>query len=132
MRIRIIAALAVLVSAFVHLRLWADGVKHEHMVGPAFMVNAVAGVVIAVLLLAWRHSWVPLFLALGFGASTMGAFIISATAGLYGVHEHWQGGYVWAAFIAEAVAIVTGAVGLLTEGYVTTDRRTPAPHSRAL
>jgi hypothetical protein len=130
MRIRIVAALAVLVSAFVHLRLWMDGVKDDHVVGPSFMVNAVAGVVIAVLLLAWR-TWVPLFLALGFGAATMAAFIIAATVGLYGVHEHWQGGYVWTAFIAEAIAVVAGAAGLLREGYVTTVRNTTAPHPRA-
>jgi hypothetical protein len=118
MMIRIVAALAVLVSAFVHLRLWIDGVKDQHVVGPAFMVNAVAGVVIAVLLLVWRD-WEPLFLALGFGASTIAAFLISATVGLYGVHEHWQGPYVWTAFVAEAVAVAAGALGLVREGYVT-------------
>ena len=50
------------------------------------MLNAVAAVVIAALLLWWRH-WVPLLLAIGFGASTLGAFVISATVGLFGVHE---------------------------------------------
>jgi hypothetical protein len=112
MRMRLVATVAVLVSAGVHLRLWSTGVKDEHMVGPAFMVNAVAGVVIAVLLLTWR-TWVPPFLALGFGVATFGAFLISATAGLYGVHEHWQGGYVWAAAISEVVAILTGGLMLL-------------------
>ena len=57
------------------------------------MFNAVAGLVIAVLLLIWRH-WVPGFLAAGFGASTLGAFILSATVGLFGVQEQqWTGGY---------------------------------------
>jgi hypothetical protein len=98
---------AVLVSAFVHLRLWLDGVRDEHVVGPAFLVNVVAGVVIAVLLLVWR-SWEPPFLAAGFGAATIVAFVIAATVGLFGVHEQWTGVYVWTAFIAEAVAIVTG------------------------
>ena len=41
----------------------------------AFLVNVVAGVVIAVLLLTWQH-WVPAFLTLGFGLSTLGAFVI--------------------------------------------------------
>jgi hypothetical protein len=105
--LRVVAAVAVLVSAFVHLRLWLDGVKDQHVVGPAFLVNVVAGVAIAVLLLAWR-SWVPPFLAAGFGAATIGAFVISATVGLFGVHEQWTGVYVWTAFVAEAVAVVAG------------------------
>ena len=107
MWLRIVAAVAVLVSAVVHLKLWFDGFRDIDVIGPAFMLNAVAGVVIAVLLLAWRH-WIPSFLAAGFGASTLGAFIISATVGLFGVHESWSGGYVLAAAISEAVAIVAG------------------------
>jgi hypothetical protein len=113
MRMRLLAVVAVLVSAGVHLRLWSTGFKDEHVVGPAFMVNAVAGVVIAVLLLTWR-SWVPAFLTLGFGVATLGAFVIASTAGLYGVHERWVGGYVWAAAISEAVAILAGGWMLLT------------------
>jgi hypothetical protein len=111
---RIVAAVAVLVSAAVHLRLWLDGFRDLHMVGPAFMLNAVAGLVIAVLLVMWRH-WIPLLLTVGFGAATLGAFIVSATVGLYGVHESWTGGYVFAAAVSEAVAIVVGAVVFLRE-----------------
>jgi hypothetical protein len=114
MRMRMIVALALLVSAGVHLKLWLGGVKSEHVIGPAFMLNAVAGVVIAVLLVTWRH-WIPLFLAAGFGVGTLGAFIIAATVGLFGVHEQWVGGYVWAAAISEAVAIVLGGLLLLRE-----------------
>jgi hypothetical protein len=110
MWMRMLAAVAVLVSAAVHLILWFDGVRHQS-VGPAFMLNAVGGVVIAVLLLAWRH-WVPPLLAVGFGVSTLGAFVIAATVGLFGVHEHWTGGYVWTAAISEVLAIVAGAVVL--------------------
>ena len=110
MWIRTLAALAVLVSAAVHLMLWFDGVRHQS-VGPAFLLNAAGGVVIAVLLVSWRH-WIPPLLAIGFGVSTLGAFVISATVGLLGVHEHWTGGYVWTAAVAEVVAILAGAVAL--------------------
>jgi hypothetical protein len=113
MWVRVVAAVAVLVSAAVHLYLWFDGVR-DQSVGPAFMLNAVGGVVIAALLVTWRH-WVPGFLALGFGVSTLGAFVISATVGLMGVHEEWKGPYVWTAAIAEVVAIAAGALLLLRE-----------------
>ena len=59
---RLIAAAAVLVSAYVHLHLWLDGMRHLNVVGPAFMVNAVAGVVIAALLVTWK-SWIAPLLA---------------------------------------------------------------------
>jgi len=114
MKLRILAALGVLVSAVVHLRLWFDGVRDVHIIGPAFLLNGVAGIVIAVLLVAWRH-WLPLLLAVGFGLSTLGAFVISATVGLFGVHEMWIGGAVLTAAASEIVAVVAGGAAFLRE-----------------
>jgi hypothetical protein len=108
--VRWVAALAVLVSAYVHFKLWSDGMKDLDVVGPAFMLNAIGGLVIAVLLVTWSH-WIPGFLTLGFGVSTLGAFIISTLpSGFFDVHEQWVGGYVWAAAISEVIAIITGAL----------------------
>ena len=109
---RVVAAAAVLVSAIVHLYLWQDGMKDADVVGPAFLLNAVAGTVIAALLLVWRH-WLPPFLAIGFGLSTLTAFVLTATVGLFGVEEGWTGWAVWTAFAAEVVAVVAGARLLL-------------------
>ena len=114
MGMRMLAAAGVLVSAAVHLWLWFDGYRDIEVIGPAFMLNAVAGVVIAGLLLAWRH-WIPLFLAVGFGASTLGAFVVSATVGLFGVQESWTGGAVLTAAASEVVAILAGLVALAQE-----------------
>lgn len=113
MTVRLLAAAAVLVSAAVHLYLWFDGMRESDVVGPAFMLNAVGGAVIALLLVIWRH-WIPPFLALGFGLSTLAAFVIAATVGLFGVQQGWTGWAVWTAAAAEVVAIVTGAL-LLAE-----------------
>ena len=117
MTTRILAAVAVLISGYVHLDLWLDGTRHLDVVGPAFLLNAVASVVIAALLVLWKH-WLPLLLAVGFGASTLGAFVISATVGLYGVHESWSGAWEWTAAIAEAVAVAAGLVAARREGYL--------------
>jgi hypothetical protein len=115
MTVRIVAAIAVLVSAYVHLREWLDGMRHVDVIGPLFVVNIVAGVVIAVLLLTWKH-WLAPFLALGFGASTLGGFAIATTsAGLFGDHEKWQGSYVWIAAASEVVAIIAGLIALSRE-----------------
>jgi hypothetical protein len=130
MRIRILTAAAVLVSSAVHLKLWFDGFRDIDVIGPAFIFIAVAGVVIAVLLVTWRH-WLPLFLALGFGASTWGAYLISATVGLFGAHEVWTGFYVITAEVAEIVAIIAGAFGLWREAPFLSRRQAQVHASRA-
>jgi hypothetical protein len=114
--IRTLAALAVLVSAIVHLYLWFDGVKDQGTVGALFVVNVVAGIAIAALLLTWQ-SWEPLFLAAGFGAATIVAFLIAATVGLFGIETGWSW-YAWLAFAVELAAVALGTLGLLREGYV--------------
>ncbi|GAA4413333.1 hypothetical protein GCM10023168_36170 [Fodinibacter luteus] len=114
MWVRIVTAVAALVSAAVHLILWFDGYRDIDVIGPAFLLNAVAGAVIAALLVLWRH-WVPALLVTGFGASTLGAFVLSATVGLFGVHEQWSGGWVLTAAASEVVCIIGGLVLLREE-----------------
>ena len=105
MKMRLLIAAAVLVSAAVHLKVWLDGYRDLNVIGPAFMLNVVAGVVIAVLLVVWRH-WLPLLLAAGFGAATLAAFVTAATVGLFGVHEIWVSTTGITAGVAEIVALV--------------------------
>lgn len=116
MTTRLIGALAAVVSAAVHLYLWFDGVKDQGVVGALFVVNVFAGAAIAALLVRWRH-WIPLFLLAGFGASTLGAFIISANWGLFGIHTGWSW-YAWLAAAAEVLAVLCGAGAAFGEGYV--------------
>jgi hypothetical protein len=117
MKFRIIVAAVVLVSGAVHLKLWVDGFRDISVVGPLFLLNACAALVIAGAVLSWR-SWPPMLVAVGFGASTLGAFVLSATVGLFGVHEVWNGGgYVMTANISELVALVAGSGTLYEEGW---------------
>ena len=114
MTLRVLAAVGVLISGLVHLKLWLDGFRDIPLIGPAFMLNAAAGLVIAALLVVWRH-WAAPLLAVGFGASTLGAFLVSATVGLFGVHEVWTGAAVLTAAVAEVVAVIAGGLVLLRE-----------------
>ena len=109
MGMRIVTAVAALVSAYVHLKLWLDGMSDVDVVGPAFLLNAVGGAVIAVLLVTWDH-WIPPFLAFGFGLSTLGGFVVSTTVGLFGVTSTWEGWEAWTAAVVELVAIVVGGL----------------------
>jgi hypothetical protein len=64
----------VLVSAAVHLDLWdVEGFRRIHIIGPLFLLNVIAGLLIGVVVVAWRH-WLPALAAAGFGAATLTAF----------------------------------------------------------
>ncbi|HET6625197.1 MAG TPA: hypothetical protein VFG63_02300 [Nocardioidaceae bacterium] len=113
---RILTALGVLVSGGVHLWLWFDGFRDVDVIGPSFMFNAVAGLVIAVAVIVWRH-WLPLLLAVGFGTATLLAFLISTTVGLFGLHEVFWGTWQMLAAASELLAIVAGCVALWRENH---------------
>jgi hypothetical protein len=112
MIIRVLTAAAVIVSAAVHFKLWLDGFSEIPTIGPLFLLNAVGGLAIGVLVLVWRH-WLPALAAVGFGASTLGAFIISATVGLLGLQESFRGTSELTAAAAEVAAILGGFVLLV-------------------
>lgn len=114
MTMRWMAAAGVLLSGLVHLWLWFDGFRDIAWIGPLFMLNAVAGVLIAVLVVWWR-SWFSAFLAAGFGASTLGAFLLSATVGLFGVQEVLVGTWQVVAGVAEIVAVLAGVAVMVQE-----------------
>jgi len=113
--LRVLIAICVVTSAVVHLYLWQDGMKTLDVVGPAFLLNGIGGLVLGVLVLVWRH-WLPLLGAVGFGIATLTAFLISTTpGGFFGVHERWVGWAVWLSAISEIGAIVLGVAALLAE-----------------
>lgn len=114
--IRVLGALAAVVSAIVHLYLWFDGVKDQGTVGALFVVNVVAGLVIAGMLLRWHH-WIPLFLLAGFGAATLGAFLVAVNGTLFGIHTSWSW-YAWLAAAAEVTAVACSTVAAFQEGYL--------------
>lgn len=107
--VRGVVAAAVLLSADIHLVLYVDGYAEIPVIGPLFLVNVVGGLLIGVLVLVWRH-WLPELAAVGFGAATFGAYLMSKTVGLFGVREMmWDAQGVLAA-VAEVVAVVGGVV----------------------
>jgi hypothetical protein len=107
MTLRYLAAVAVLASVAIHLTLWLQGMRSVHVIGPAFLGNIAGGLVIAFLLLRWRHPGAGV-LAACFGMSTLGAFTLASTIGLFGDHEKWAGFSVFGAATVEIVAIIAG------------------------
>lgn len=113
--LRALVATCVLLSAVAHLFLWADGMSSVDVVGPAFLLNAVGGIVLGVLVLAWYHP-LPLLGAIAFGAATLSAFIISTLpSGFFGVHETWSGAPQLLSAAAEVGAILLAALAFVVE-----------------
>lgn len=122
MMLRLIGALIALVEAALHLWQYFAGF-HGTGVAVPFLINVVAGVVIAILLVTWKN-WVPAFLLFGLGLATLVGFAIAATWGLFGIHERWSLFPQWLTAIVDVIAIVLGIViaaqqGIFRRGHAT-------------
>ncbi|ANN16772.1 hypothetical protein SD37_14640 [Amycolatopsis orientalis] len=109
--LRAVVAAGLLGSAWVHYVVWRDWASETDVVGQLFLVNVVAGVVIAVAVLVWHH-WLPVLAAIGFGLATLGAYVLSLTTGFFGVSEQFTTqAELWG--VITEVACVVFAVPLL-------------------
>jgi hypothetical protein len=107
--LRAVTAAAVLLSADIHLEMWATGFRNIPVIGPLFLLNTAGGLVLGIALLVGRYRLVALAAA-GFGALTLTAFAVSATVGLFGVQESLSGVPERLSVLAESVAVVGGVV----------------------
>jgi hypothetical protein len=121
--LRALLCACLMLSAVVHLELWATGMRSVDIVGPAFLLNGIGGIVLGILVLVWRH-WLPLLGAIGFGVATLGAFILATTpSGFFQVHSRWSGIPEWLAAISEIGAIALGIVAIVVERRLAVDSR---------
>jgi hypothetical protein len=102
-----LAAAGVLLAAVVHLDLWPQGFRDIHTIGALFLLNVIAGPVIGVALLMWRHR-LPAVAAVGFGLATIVTFWISVVHGLFGVMETAAGTPEILAELAEYATVFFG------------------------
>jgi ribose/xylose/arabinose/galactoside ABC-type transport system permease subunit len=89
--VRIAAALAVLAAGAVHLWLYAhDGYSSIHVIGPLFLLNGIAAALIGGALL-FSGALLLVLAGIGYALTTLVAFVVSATNGLFGWQEVWSG-----------------------------------------
>ncbi len=113
--LRGVTAAGVLLSADIHLYLYvAMGYEDIEVVGPLFLVNAIAGFVLGLAVLVWRH-WLPVLGCIGFGVATLAAFYLSTTVGFFSVNETVRGTQQVLAAVCEWVAVIAGVLVLLVE-----------------
>lgn len=73
-------------SAVIHLMLWSDGYKDISVIGPLFLVQGIASIVLAVAIVAFR--WLALIAAGAVaGVATAVGLLLTASVGLFGYVE---------------------------------------------
>jgi hypothetical protein len=114
--LRIVGAVLLAAMGWIHLDLWLDGYKNIDVIGPAFLLNVIAGFGLAALLLVTPRRFLPWVAALGalFSLGTLGALLISTWWGLFGFKETTAASLWWESFWVElAGGVVLGALAAL-------------------
>ncbi|HVT68145.1 MAG TPA: hypothetical protein VHF26_10380 [Trebonia sp.] len=115
-------------SGVIHLELWGDGYKDISVIGPLFLVQGIACIVIAVAVVALR--WLVLLLAgVVAGVATAVGLLLTATVGLFGYTESLTTPYADLSLAVEFTAafLFLVAVAVLGAGARTRATATPAP-----
>jgi hypothetical protein len=107
---RIISAIILLVIGGIHLFLVFDGVGGT--LGVSFILNAIAGIVLAVGMLATRGRLlrVVTILSLLFVIASLLALVLALTVGLFGITEVWTFTLVPETVIIDAIGVVVLAI----------------------
>ena len=113
-------------SAFIHFHLWSetDGYRTIPTIGPLFLLQSIAGLVIGIGIVAVRRLWAAV-IGIGFALSTIAGFLLSVAVGLFGFKDSWLAPFAKEAFTVEllAVVVLVAAAALCLVGSV--------PHARA-
>jgi hypothetical protein len=112
--LRYAAAALVVLNGAVHLYLYVREYHRVDIIGPLFLLNAAAAVLIAVVLVA-KPQGVFAVAALVFSVLTLGAFVLSRTTGLFGFSESDFDSKALLGTVAEA-----GAVAVLATWFAAT------------
>jgi hypothetical protein len=114
--LRVLGALLLAVMGWIHLDLWLDGYRTIDWIGPAFLLNAIAGFGLAVLLLVTPRPLLMWVAALGAltALGTLGGLLLATTVGLFGFVESTDANLWWQSFWVEiAAAVVLAALAAL-------------------
>jgi hypothetical protein len=124
---RYLGALAVLGTGVAHIEQYTvDNYSTVPTIGPLFLLNFIAAIVIAVGLIAPLRSFTGRYTdsvravfavaGVGLGALSLAALFVSESTGLFGFVEHGYRMAIVAAIVAEAAAIVLLVAFLVANG----------------
>jgi len=119
--VRVVAAVAfvaggllVVWSSYIHFHLWQRvGYRRIPTIGSLFLLQAGAGLVLGLLIIAVHRVWTAV-LGVGFAAATLIGYVISVGHGLFGFKDSTQAPFATEALVLEiatmVVLIVAGAL----------------------
>jgi hypothetical protein len=113
-------------SAVIHLELWSDGYRDISVIGPLFLVQGIASIIVGVAIVAGR--WLALLAAGAVtGVATAVGLLLSVHVGLFGYTESLAVPYATLSLAVEFTAafVLLVATGLLALG--ATDRTAAKP-----
>ena len=114
--LRVLGALLLAAMSWIHLDLWLAGYRSIDWIGPAFLLNAIAGFGLAVLLLLTPRPLLMWVAALGAltALGTLGGLLLATTIGLFGFVESTAADLWWESFWVElAATVVLAALAVL-------------------
>jgi hypothetical protein len=122
----VIGSALLVASSAIHLELWSMGYRTIPTIGPLFLVQAIAGTLLAGLLLLSRRL-LMVAAAAGFMIATIGGLLLSVSIGLFGFMDSLAAPYAGLSLGVESGgAVVLTVVGtVLVRGHGHSDQRTP-------
>jgi hypothetical protein len=107
---RVLSAIVLLTVGGIHIYLVFNGVGGT--LGVLFVLNGIAGLVLAIGMLALRGRMLQLavVLSLLFVIATLASLLLALTVGLFGIHEVWTFMLVPQTIVVESIGIVVLAV----------------------
>ncbi|HTU37829.1 MAG TPA: hypothetical protein VMF35_07400 [Acidimicrobiales bacterium] len=102
----VLGGVLLLWSGAIHFYLWRDeGYRNIATIGPLFVFQSVAGLVVGPIVMVVRRVWVTL-LGSSLAISTVAGFLLSVEIGLFGFQDTWSAPYAEEAFLIEVATIV--------------------------
>jgi hypothetical protein len=96
----VLGAVLVGFTSTIHLHLWADGYRTIPVIGPLFLVQGIAGIVLALALIGWRRM-VTAVVGIGFMLTTAGGLLMSVYFGLFGFMDSLSAPFAGMSLIVE-------------------------------
>jgi hypothetical protein len=104
-------------SGAIHLQLWAMGYRSIPTIGPLFLLQGIAGALLALVLLLWRRLLVVVAGA-GYMVATISGLLVSVKFGLFGFKDTLGAPYAGLSVVLESVgtAVLTVIGVVLVRG----------------
>ena len=121
--VRLCAALLLLAGGVVHYDLWTSGYRYIPTIGPLFMANFIASIILGAAVAISRRATVA-FAGMAFAAGSLAALILSRTVGVFGFTEA-----IWTTEAVQTLFSAVGAIVVLAAAVILQLRSAGQPRS---